>query len=107
MSQWISIKDKLPDTCRRVLAMEESGYVTVCLYVPAFECFEEGEDSLKITHWVDLPTPLKIKTYWVNIYIDNDSEFLFTSNAYPSLDIAKEKIQNDKFIKTISFDIEE
>lgn len=53
--EWISIKDKLPDSCCRVLASEKHGYQAVCLYLPLESIFQELHKKINATHWMPLP----------------------------------------------------
>lgn len=56
---WISIFERLPKSCCRVLAMEKHGYMAVCFYNPMQNSFKELDKELNITHWQECPEPIK------------------------------------------------
>lgn len=54
MSKWISVKDRLPDACERVITIQSHGYQAVCQYVPMKKEFFECGIKQKVTHWQPL-----------------------------------------------------
>lgn len=56
--EWISVDDRLPKPCEDVLVFNEDGEIEV-----GFAFRSEGIDwySRKITHWMPLPQPPKMK----------------------------------------------
>jgi hypothetical protein len=75
MSEWISVKDRLPELCKDVLVwVVKPGYKTAAITAGLFEGFgkiivgnisdvgwasweDEEEVSGEITHWQPLPAP--------------------------------------------------
>lgn len=61
-SQWISVKDRLPENENRVLAVWDdwidTAYCTIFIDGPYWINSEIGCE-LPVTHWMPLPTPLK------------------------------------------------
>lgn len=60
MSEWISVKDRLPDYAKDVIVYDELGWVYPAYHTFA-ECwrysFTSKRCSHKITHWMPLPEP--------------------------------------------------
>ena len=56
---WISVKDRLPDTCRDVIACSNSGEVFECWYYTLDKHWiRDGIPIVEyITHWRELPDP--------------------------------------------------
>ena len=57
MRDWISIKDRFPDACERVLTSEKHGYQSVCQYIPRLKEFFECKIKRAVTHWTPLKNP--------------------------------------------------
>jgi hypothetical protein len=55
MSEWISVKDRLPDETRRVLVADVSGSIEFCRYSRRMMCWMTK--NLIITHWMPLHEP--------------------------------------------------
>jgi len=55
MSQWISVKDELPDACTRVLTVETHGYISVCMFYPMKKEFHELHEKRNVKYWMPLP----------------------------------------------------
>lgn len=71
MSEWISVKKKMPPdghrpylTCRRTpkgRIVIETRYLTHSYYSP-HECYWEGKKVGEVTHWMPLPEPPEVKS---------------------------------------------
>ena len=71
MSEWISVKDRLPDGNEPVLVYAEDGVITVCSLVIAdafanpknLKMWEDndGYDVCDVTHWMPLPEPYELQ----------------------------------------------
>lgn len=59
MSEWISVKDRLPDTCGKYLVWTENTGVETCRWDGKWR---GGRWTSFITHWIPLPTPPKEET---------------------------------------------
>jgi hypothetical protein len=67
MSEWISVKEKLPSDDQYVLVAMTTGYVTqACIYHSATQgdvfCDTDGETWIPlqdVSHWMPLPEPPK------------------------------------------------
>lgn len=61
MSEWISVRDRLPDHACKVLvcARESSGYrhVTVSQFTGNYFQMTGRRSYWKVTHWMELPEP--------------------------------------------------
>jgi len=57
MSEWIFVKDRLPEVCERVLTIEKHGYQSVCQYIPRLKEFYECNSLRIVTSWMPLPFP--------------------------------------------------
>lgn len=61
-SEWISVKERLPETDKKVLVCYSNGSMDIAKYIRAdgFEFwFEETTFRKHITHWMPLPEPPK------------------------------------------------
>ena len=58
MSEWISVKDTLPELEQEVLVYANREYLKRKIHTHFYWCLADFED-LKITHWMPLPTPPK------------------------------------------------
>ena len=54
---WISVEDRLPESCTEVLAFSENGYGVEFLYFDGDKCFynEKSDVRRTPTHWQPLP----------------------------------------------------
>ena len=63
MSKWISVKDKLPDTFQRVLALTTDYDLDPCHTLVIFNGVKTGflaaggRKDKNVTHWMPLPPP--------------------------------------------------
>ena len=57
MSEWISVKDRLPDTCVCVLVHYDDGNMLVDEIGSDGEWIDEDFNCGNITHWMPLPEP--------------------------------------------------
>lgn len=66
---WISVKDRLPDTDRDVIACSDLGDVFECWYHTVGKYWvKDGIIVVKdITHWRELPDPLGEDAVWQNL----------------------------------------
>ena len=63
MSEWISVKDRLPE-CGEVIAFSNQyeDYLIGCLFEFECEdvvCYSDGCEMYHVTHWMPLPEPPK------------------------------------------------
>lgn len=59
---WISVDDKLPESCKTVIIYDEYVGVETGYYDIAFDKFRSIEDTYRtcnVTHWMPLPNPPK------------------------------------------------
>jgi len=66
MSEWISVKDRLPDNNQRVAGVgfdygdvKNKRHYVVCEYFDGIWMGDECEEFEYITHWTPLPEPPK------------------------------------------------
>lgn len=61
--QWISVKDRLPENRKLVLAIDEFGEMAVCEakidYQYIFMLYNTSHQIKNVTHWMPLPEPPK------------------------------------------------
>lgn len=57
--KWISVKDRLPERNKRILASFKGGMVTTSMCINTASCFLFENDYGKVTHWMPLPEPPK------------------------------------------------
>ena len=60
-SEWISVEERLPDEQGHFLTVDETGYMMVCMWTKQFGWFSHICKANKITHWMPLPEPPKMK----------------------------------------------
>ena len=62
---WISVRDRLPDTARNVIACSDSGTVFECWYYEKAKAWGRCGFGLglaeNITHWRELPDPPRME----------------------------------------------
>lgn len=64
MSEWISVKDRLPEKIHPVLGVNSNGNRFICTFqcmtgdIHRY-CFDEQMQQRDPTHWMPLPAPLK------------------------------------------------
>ena len=58
MSDWISVKDRLPDTIGSFLGFHDNYYISIVFFNSDKEwCEMWRQEKLKIAHWMPLPKP--------------------------------------------------
>lgn len=70
MSEWISVRDKMPDEFRWVFVSadflgDSRGWINIAMWDEGLWKFINGDggeiDFGKVTHWMDLPDPPKLE----------------------------------------------
>lgn len=59
MSEWISVRDRLPEENGDYLVALDDGYIGVTWY-SADEGFDLWADAGEVTHWMPLPEPPEV-----------------------------------------------
>lgn len=62
MSDWISVKERLPDINDEYIVFTEDAEVFICEYLPSVNQWWDRDASIiygRITHWMPLPDPPK------------------------------------------------
>jgi Protein of unknown function (DUF551) len=64
MSEWISVKDRLPEESQDALAFDDCGVIHMAIYSPEglvyrWHCDTYGLYPHEVTHWMPLPEPPK------------------------------------------------
>lgn len=59
--EWISVEDRLPDGQGHFLTVDDTGYIMVAMWTNQFGWFSHICKANKITHWMPLPEPPKMK----------------------------------------------
>lgn len=55
MTEWVSVKDKLPNDNERYLTCDEDGFIAVFYFFPFDRTFANDD----VTYWMPLPEPPK------------------------------------------------
>ena len=60
MAEWISVKDRLPESGKRVLACDDFGKIFFSKWLGGVGCWiDEKHNVGHVTHWMPLPEPPK------------------------------------------------
>jgi hypothetical protein len=59
MSEWISVKDRLPDDCQKVLIYTQANKIAHEMYVHFYDSRANSPIWNIVTHWMPLPPPPK------------------------------------------------
>lgn len=64
MAEWISVKDMLPKSGKRVLSFTDFNKVIIGKWLSGVGCWiNEKHDVIHVTHWMPLPEPPKENDY--------------------------------------------
>ena len=59
MSEWISVKDRLPEQEGTYIVATVNGAVTMTHYYPRHKRFSSSRINKLVTHWMNRPEPPK------------------------------------------------
>lgn len=84
VSEWIDVKDSLPERGVKVLCINEQGYMKTGSFFAEYEYFAGDDSWSNITHWQALPEPPNSTTTPKSDYVNKDKviEILESVSTY-------------------------
>lgn len=59
--EWISVEERLPEKQANFLIADDKGHMEIALWTKQFGWFSGSNRVKKVTHWMPLPEPPKMK----------------------------------------------